>query len=158
MRYKRVEHIGIAVEDLDRVVAILRDAIGLPCDRIVDYPEFHVRVAFFPVGETQIELVQGTRPDSEIARYVAERGNGLHHVCLEVDDIEATLDELRARGVKLADRVPRQLDETTRFAFLDPQGTGGFSLELYERRVPEGPSSGSTGCVPSPTKPKGGRG
>lgn len=133
MKYKKVEHIGIAVDDIDRMTDLLCNKIGLTCERVIDYPEFNVKVAFIPVGETLIELVQGTSPENEISRYVAERGNGIHHICLEVEGIDETLDELDSRGVKLADRVPRKLDETTRFAFLDPEAAGGVRLELYEK-------------------------
>lgn len=133
MRYKKVDHIGIAVDDIERVAAILRDRLGMPCDGIQEYPQFQVKVAFFPIGETLVELLQGTAPDAEMTRYVAEKGTGIHHICLEVEGMEAMLDELHARGVPLVDRVPRWRDERTKFAFLAPQGAGGFTIELYEK-------------------------
>lgn len=132
MDYRKVHHIGIAVDDLDQMVTVFTQSMGLKCDRVVEYPEFNVRVAFFPVGETLIELVQGTVPSNEISRTVKQFGNVLHHICLEVDDIDAALDQLASRDVQLKDRVARKLDEDTRFAFVDPSSTGGMTFELYQ--------------------------
>lgn len=130
MRTIRINHLGIAVEDLDRASGVY-EAMGLSVQKVVDVPEQKVRVAFIPIGDTTIELVQPTSPDSTVATYLEKRGQGLHHLALEVEDIEAALSELEALGIRLIDRSPRQGAEG-RIAFLHPASTDKVLIELVE--------------------------
>jgi len=132
MPIKRVDHIAIVVEDLDAALAVYRDALGMPLTHVETIPEQDVKIGFLPGGDTEIELLEPINPSSGIARYLAKHGEGLHHVCLEVDDIEATLMELKAKGVRLIDETPRQ-GAHGRVAFIHPQGAHGILIELMER-------------------------
>jgi methylmalonyl-CoA epimerase len=138
MKYKRIEHIAIAVRDLDAV----RDTlwrIGLACDHEETLPGPGVRLAMLPVGESALELLEPQNPDGRTAQWIRERGEGLYHICLEVEDIVAALDELRGKGVKLLDDVPRSGHGGHRIAFLDPASTAGILIELVEMTAPAAP-------------------
>jgi len=132
MNVKRVEHVAIAVRNIDEVVRLFRDTLGLPLEYEHAYPQYQSRMAMFPVGETYLELLQGTAESSDIAQWVAAHGQGLYHVCLEVPDIEAALDELRGKGVRLLDEHPREGHGNSRIAFLDPRSTADVLIELIE--------------------------
>jgi methylmalonyl-CoA epimerase len=133
MKAKRINHLGIAVQDLD-VAARVYEALGLPVAKIVEVPEQKVRVAFIPLGESTIELVQPTSPESAVARHLEQRGEGLHHLALEVDDIEGALSELADRGMQLIDPLPRQGAEGL-IAFLHPKSTGRVLIELVQSQT-----------------------
>jgi methylmalonyl-CoA/ethylmalonyl-CoA epimerase len=130
MKATRINHLGIAVADLDAAAKVY-EAMGLSVTRIVEVPEQQVKVAFIPIGESTIELVQPASPDSPVGRYLAQRGEGLHHLALEVDDVEASLAELKQQGFRLIDETPRQGAEG-RIAFLHPGSTGRVLIELVE--------------------------
>src|SRR5512133_3954155 len=98
MTIKRIDHIAVVVENLDTALGTYRDALGMPVSKIETIPEQDVKMAFLPSGDSEIELLEPINPDSGIARYLAKRGEGLHHICLEVDDIQASLAELKARN------------------------------------------------------------
>jgi methylmalonyl-CoA epimerase len=131
MRYKRIEHVAIAVRDLDAVRDTLAQ-IGIACDHEETLPGPGVRLAMLPIGESALELLEPQREDGRTAEWIRERGEGLFHICLEVDDIEASLAELRAKGVRLRDEVPRIGHGGHRIAFLDPASTAGIVIELVE--------------------------
>jgi len=126
----KINHVGIAVEDLDRASKVY-EAMGLSVEKVVEVPEQKVRVAFIPIGESAIELVQATSPDSTVAAYLEKRGEGLHHLALEVKDIRAALAELQALGMRLVDQTPRQGAEG-QMAFLHPASTDRVLIELVE--------------------------
>lgn len=130
MKVKRVEHIAIAVNSLNKSLDMLRDTFGIP----LEYEEERgaTRLAMLPVGETYIELLQSQAVDSAINRWIAEKGEGLFHICFEVDDIDSALDELRAKGVRLRDETPRIGHGGARIAFIDPVSTGNVLIELAE--------------------------
>jgi len=130
MQVSKIDHLGIAVRDLDEATRIYT-ALGLKVERVTEVPEQKVRVAFISVGESTIELVQPTSNNSPVARYLEARGEGMHHLALEVDDIEGALAELSACGVRLVDKAPRQGAEG-RIAFLHPRSTGRVLIELVE--------------------------
>ena len=132
MTIKRVDHIAVVVENLDAALATYRDALEMTVSRIVTIPEQDVRIGFLPSGETEIELLEPINPESGIARYLAKRGEGLHHVCLEVDDIQQTLADLKARGVRLIQDAPQQ-GVYGRVAFIHPKDASGVLIELLER-------------------------
>ncbi len=127
-----LDHIGIAVADLEAALAFYRDALGLEIQPAEDVPSQKVRVHFAPVGESSLELLEATAEDSPIARFIAKRGPGIHHLTLRVDDLGAALAELRARGVRLIDESPRRGAEGALVAFIHPASTGGVLVELKQ--------------------------
>ncbi len=129
---RRVHHIAIVVNDIETALRVYRDALGLPLSHVEAIPEQDVKVAFLPAGDSEIELVEPINPDSGVAKFLAKRGEGIHHICLEVHDLEATLAELAAQGVELIDRVPRR-GAYGRVAFIHPKGAHGVLIELLER-------------------------
>lgn len=140
----RIDHVGIAVADLDAALAFFRDALGLELDAPEDVPSQRVRAHFLPAGEAAIELVEPTAGDSPIAAFLAKRGPGLHHVALRVDDIVAALAELKARGVRLIDETPRPGAHHSLIAFIHPASTHGVLVEL-KQALPSGSGAGSEG-------------
>ena len=132
MKIKRIEHIAIAVKDLDGMAGILRDKLGIEVEYAEDLPKNNTRLAMLPVGETYIELLQGTAPSAKTAQWVAERGESLYHICFEVEDIDAALDELKAKGTPLLNETPVLGHGNCRIAFIDPKATGNILFELAE--------------------------
>jgi methylmalonyl-CoA/ethylmalonyl-CoA epimerase len=132
-----IDHIGIAVGDLSDSLAFFRDALGLELDRPEEVTSQRVRAHFLFTADgrdgSKLELLEATAEDSPIAKYVAKRGAGLHHVALRVDDLAAALTELKARGVRLIDDAPRPGAHGTRVAFIHPASTHGVLVELVER-------------------------
>ena len=130
MKIKRVEHIAIAVYDMAESMRMLEHTLDLK----LDYEEVigETKLAMYPVGETSLELLQAKGAASPVADWVAERGQSLFHLCFEVEDIDAALDELRAKGVKLLDETPKGGHGGSRIAFLDPASTGDILIELAE--------------------------
>ena len=132
MPIERIDHIAIVVESLDAALAVYRDALGMTLSHVETIPEQDVKIGFLPGGDSEIELLQPINPESGIGRYLAKRGEGLHHICLEVDDIAATLAELKARGAQLIDETPKQ-GAHGKIAFIHPKGAHGVLIELIER-------------------------
>jgi methylmalonyl-CoA/ethylmalonyl-CoA epimerase len=132
MKAKRVEHVAIAVNDLQEVMRLFRDTLGLTLEYEEDFPQYQTRIAMFPVGETYLELLEATGAASDTAKWIAEKGQGLYHICLEVEDIVAALAELRAKGVGLLDERPRVGHGNTLIAFLDPRSTANVLIELVQ--------------------------
>ena len=129
---KKVDHIAVVVPNLDEATKFWVEALGLTLERVESVPREGVDVAFLPVGESEIELLQPTDPESGVARYLEKRGPGLHHICLEVDDIEMMLARLRAAGVPLINETANVRESGKRYAFVHPKGTGGVLVELYQ--------------------------
>ncbi len=127
----KIDHIGIAVNDIEQALQFYQVALGLSVRAIVDVPDQEVRVAFLPAGETNIELVQPSSETSSTAKFITKRGEGIHHICLEVEDIEAVLTQLKTSGVPLIDQEPRA-GAHGRVAFVHPKGAHGVLLELVE--------------------------
>ena len=130
MRIKKIDHLGIAVKDLAAAVEAY-EALGFAVEARHDVPTEKVRTAFLPVGESHLELLEPTDPSSVIARFLEKR-SGLHHVCVLVEDLDAALAELRARGVPVLDETPRVGAGGCRVAFVHPRGAAGVLLELKE--------------------------
>jgi methylmalonyl-CoA/ethylmalonyl-CoA epimerase len=128
----RLDHIGIAVANIDDALAFYRDALGLDVERPEDVESQRVRAHFIPAGEAAIELLEATAADSPIAKYLAKRGPGLHHITLRVDDIHAALAQLAARGVRLIDQAPRTGAHGSLVAFIHPSSTHGVLVELTQ--------------------------
>jgi len=131
-KIKNIHHVAVVVADMEQALSFWRDRLGLSVGELRDVPAQRTQVAFLPTGGGEIELVKPTTDDSGVARFLARRGPGMHHVCLEVEDIEAMLAHLKAQGVHLIDEVPRMSETGRRYAFVHPESTGGVLLELYE--------------------------
>ncbi|HOR00846.1 MAG TPA: methylmalonyl-CoA epimerase [Anaerolineae bacterium] len=127
----KIDHIGIAVRNLDEALRFYRDALGLEVE-IEEVPAQQVRVAMLPIGESRIELLESTSPDGPIGRFIEKRGEGIQHICIQVADIAAALEQLRAHGVRLIDREPRIGAGGHRVAFLHPASASGVLIELSE--------------------------
>jgi methylmalonyl-CoA/ethylmalonyl-CoA epimerase len=138
MKIKRLEHVAIAVKDLDATRRVLEETLGLTMEYQEEIPKNGSRLAMFPIGETSIELVQSTREGTRTQQWIAEKGEGLYHICLEVEDIEAALAELKAKGVALLDGTPRTGHGGHHIAFLDPRATANVLVELVEIRAGHG--------------------
>ncbi len=130
---KRIDHVAIVVEDLDAALGFWRDALGLPLAKTEDNPAESVSIGFLPVGGSEIELLQPTDADSGIGKYLARKGQGMHHLCVEVDDIDAMIARLVDHGVEMINAEPRTRPEGTRYAFVHPKSAGGVLVELYEK-------------------------
>ena len=132
---KRIDHVAVVIRDLESALQFYRDLLGIQPSRILDFPQEGVRIAFLPLGGadgSEIELLEPINPEGSVARFLQQRGGGLHHICLEVPDIDQTLAELRDAGARVLDESPRPTAEG-RGIFLHPKGTGGVLLELVQR-------------------------
>ena len=127
-----IEHIGIAVRDLEASIALYERLLGVPCYAVEDVPDQKVRTAFFRMGETKIELLESTSPDGPIGAFIAKRGEGLHHIAYAVGSIRAALHELASDGFQLIDAEPRPGAEGLRIAFVHPKSAAGVLTELCE--------------------------
>jgi methylmalonyl-CoA/ethylmalonyl-CoA epimerase len=132
MKIKRIEHIAIAVEDLDGMAQMLRDKFGIDVEYSEDRQASGTRLAMLPVGESYIELLQALAPSSRTAQWLEQRGQSLYHICFEVEDIDAALAELKAKGTPLLNETPILGHGNCRIAFVDPQATGNILFELAE--------------------------
>ena len=130
----KVDHIGIVVRSIEEALQVYEDALGLPLSEIVEVADQQAQVAFLPIGESNIELVEPISNDTGIARFLEKRGEGIHHICIEVEDIQATLAQLQAHDVQLIDEAPRQ-GAHGRVAFIHPKGAHGVLIELVEHGV-----------------------
>jgi len=128
----RINHVAVVVDDMQASLAFWRDALGLQMSELRDVPAEESQVAFLPAGDSEIELVRPMAGDSGIAKYLAKRGPGMHHICLEVEDLVAMLAQLKARGVRLINAEPRIDSDKRRYAFVHPESTGGVLVELYQ--------------------------
>ena len=132
MKITRVDHIGIAVKSIAESLKVY-EAMGLKSVGVEEVAEQKVRVAFLPLGEAEIELLESTAPDGPVAKYIEKNGEGIQHLALRVDNLEAALAEMKAKGVRLIDEKPRYGAGGARIAFVHPRSTGGVLLELSER-------------------------
>ncbi len=129
----KIQHLGIAVSSIDEALNFWRDGLGLELQEIEVVEDQGVRVAMLPIGESRIELLEATGAQSPVGKFVAKRGPGIHHLCVEVDDISAKLAELKARGVRLIDEEARIGAGGALVAFIHPSSTGGVLIELTQR-------------------------
>ncbi len=131
--FTRIDHIGIAVQDIQEALKFYEDALGMKLERVVEEEGGRTEVAFLPVGESDVELVEPKDTDSGLAKYLAKRGEGIHHICFEVDDIEAALARLKEHGAQMIDETPRQNARGQRYAFVHPKSAHGVLIELYQK-------------------------
>jgi len=132
MKPSHIEHIGIAVRNLEEVIKYYEDVMGLQCYKIEEVPDQKVRTAFFMVGQTKIELLESTDPEGPIGRFIEKRGEGMHHIAFAVKDLEERLEEVAAKDIRLIDQKPRRGAEGLDIAFLHPKSTYGVMTELCE--------------------------
>lgn len=132
MKPTHIEHIGIAVKNLEESILFYENIFGLKCYNIEEVKEQKVKTAFFKVGDTKIELLESTDPDGPIGRFIEKRGEGIHHLAFAVKDIENRLREIEEQGVRLIDHEPRKGAEELDIAFLHPKSTFGVLTELCE--------------------------
>lgn len=132
MKPSLIEHIGIAVSNLDNAINFYENILGLKCYNIEEVPDQKVRTAFFMVGQTKIELLESTAPDGPIGRFIEKRGEGIHHIAFAVKNIGEQLKEAEEKGVKLIDTVPRKGAEGLDIAFIHPKSASGVLIEICE--------------------------
>ncbi|SNX53546.1 methylmalonyl-CoA epimerase [Thermoanaerobacterium sp. RBIITD] len=129
----RIDHIGIAVKSIDEMIDLYENTLGLKIKGSEVIEEQKVKTAFIPVGDSEIELLEATSPDSAIAKFIEKKGEGIQHIAVRVDDIEKILADLKVKGVRLIDEVPRYGAGGARIAFVHPKCTHGVLLELCQR-------------------------
>ncbi|MBC8336972.1 MAG: methylmalonyl-CoA epimerase [Anaerolineales bacterium] len=128
----KINHIAVAVSEIESSLSFWRDALGLELAELRDVPVESAQIAFLPVGGTEVELVRPTTDDSGLAKYLAKNGPGMHHLCLETDDIEGMMAQLKDKGAQLINESPRTGADGKRYAFIHPKSTGGVLVELYQ--------------------------
>ena len=129
---KHIHHVAILVEDIDAALQFWRDLLGLEPASVVDIPQENARIAFLPVAESEIELVQPSTTDSGISRFLEKHGPGIHHLCFEVADLQSVLVDLKAKGVQLINEQPKLGEDGRLYAFIHPKSTYGVLVELYQ--------------------------
>ena len=129
---KKVEHIGVAVENIEKSVHIFRDLLGMPLEKVYESDVIKTKIAFFSVGGCTIELIEPMDPSSPAAKFIQKRGEGIHHICLGVENVEAALREFEAKGIELLNKTPRKTQDGRIIAFLSPKSTNGVLIELME--------------------------
>ncbi len=129
---KKVDHLGVAVKNIDEALGLYRDALGLNVEKVQEQPSDGVKVCFLPVGDSEIELLEPLSGEGPLAKFLESRGEGVHHICLEVDDIDRELNNLAEKGVQLIDKQSRP-GAVGRVAFLHPRSTKGVLLELVQK-------------------------
>jgi methylmalonyl-CoA epimerase len=129
----KLDHIGLAVVDIDEALKFYSEALDLKCEHVEEVEEQKVKIAFVPAGDVNLELVQATSQDSAIAKFIEKKGEGIQHIALRVDNIEDALKRLKEKNVQLIDPIPRKGAHGSKIAFLHPKSTHGVLLELVER-------------------------
>lgn len=132
--FKKIDHIGVAVNNLEESLHIFKGLLGMKCSGEEEVKEQNVKVAFLPIGESEIELLESTSPDGNIAKYIEKKGEGIHHIAFEVEDLDVMLKKLQEKGVRLIDKEPRYGAGGSRIAFLHPKSTNGILVELCEHK------------------------
>jgi methylmalonyl-CoA/ethylmalonyl-CoA epimerase len=134
MKISHIEHIGIAVKNLDEAIPFYEQVLGLKCYSIEEVKDQKVRTAFFKVGQTKIELLESTDPEGPIGKFIANRGEGVHHLAYAVENLEDCLQDAESKGIRLIDQQPRKGAEGLDIAFLHPKSTAGVLTELCENK------------------------
>ncbi len=132
MEISHIEHIGIAVNNLEESIKYYEEILGLKCYSIEEVKDQKVRTAFFKVGQTKIELLESTEPEGPIGKFIEKKGEGVHHIAYAVNEIQNNLNEVKEKGIQLIDEKPRKGAEGLNIAFLHPKSTHGVLTELCE--------------------------
>lgn len=138
MKTMKIDHLGIAVRSLDEALRFYKDLLGLEVACTETVEDQGVQVAMLPIGESRVELLEPTSPNSPVAKFLEKRGSGIHHICVEVDDINQTLAQLKAAGTQLIDEQPRRGAGGHLIAFVHPKSTSGVLMELVQKESHEG--------------------
>ncbi len=133
MKVKHIDHIGIAVKGLDQASAFYKDILGLEVKAIETVAEQKVNVAFVPITDSEVELLESTEPDGPVAKFIEARGEGVQHIAFRVENLEEALAELKAKGIRLIDQSPRKGAGGAKIAFIHPKETNGVLVEICER-------------------------
>jgi methylmalonyl-CoA/ethylmalonyl-CoA epimerase len=129
---EKLDHIGIAVKDLDQAINLYKDVFGIEPSLVYESEYTKARIAFFPIGETRIELIQPVDPESVMGKFLEKKGEGIHHISFKVRDVDQSLLEIESRGIELIDKKSRKVRENERVAFLHPKSTNGVLFELIQ--------------------------
>ena len=129
---EKLDHIGIAVKDLDQAIKLYKDAFGIEPSLVYESAYTKAKIAFIPMGETRIELIQPSNPESVVGKFLEKKGEGIHHISFKVKDVDQSLGELEKKGIQLIDKKPRKVRENERVAFLHPRSTNGVLFELIQ--------------------------
>jgi methylmalonyl-CoA/ethylmalonyl-CoA epimerase len=132
MKPTKINHIALGVSDMKAALKFWHQALGLELERIEEVPQEQAKVAFLPIGDTEIELVEPTTDDSGLAKFLAQRGPSMNHICLEVEDIRAMMTHLRSLGIELINQEPQTRDDGKLYAFIHPKSAHGVLVELYQ--------------------------
>lgn len=132
MKLLRINHLGIAAPSLQEAMAGLERIFGIQAQHLEEVPDQKVRTAFYPVGESTLEYLESTDPEGPIGKFLQKRGPGIHHLAFEVDDVDAAVQELLAKGVRMVDQLPRKGAHGNRIAFIHPSETGGMLVEICQ--------------------------
>ena len=133
MKVKHIDHIGIAVKGIEQAGKFYTDILGLKIEDVENVADQKVNVAFIPITDSEVELLESTEPDGPVARYISARGEGVQHIAFRVEDIDKALEELKKKGVRLIDQTPRKGAGGARIAFIHPKETNGVLVEICER-------------------------
>ncbi|MDO9530217.1 MAG: methylmalonyl-CoA epimerase [Syntrophales bacterium] len=133
MKILKLDHIGVAVNSIEEALKLYEGVLGLKLEEVETVEEQNVKVAFLPVGDTEVELLESTSPDGPIAKYIEKKGEGMQHLAFRVENIEEALKELKEKGVRLIDETPRKGAGGAKIAFVHPKETFGVMIELTER-------------------------
>jgi methylmalonyl-CoA/ethylmalonyl-CoA epimerase len=129
---EKLDHIGIAVKDLDQAIKLYKDVFGIEPSLVYESAYTKAKIAFIPMGETRIELIQPFNPESVVGKFLEKKGEGIHHISFKVKDVDQSLMEIESKGVQLIDKKSRQVRENERVAFLHPKSTNGVLFELIQ--------------------------
>ena len=133
MKIKNIDHIGIAVKSIEQAGKFYTDVLGLDIEEIETVAEQKVNVAFIPITDSEVELLESVEPDGPVAKYIEKRGEGIQHIAFRVDNIDRCLEELKEKGVRLIDETPRHGAGGAKIAFIHPKETNGVLVEICER-------------------------
>jgi len=129
---EKIDHIGIAVKDIEQAIRLYREVFGMEPSLVYESEYTKAKIAFFPIGEVKIELIQPTNPESVMAKFLEKKGEGIHHVSFKVNDVDRSLGEVEKKGIQLIDKKSRKVRENERVAFLHPKSTNGVLFELIQ--------------------------
>lgn len=132
---RKIEHIGIAIENMEEAISIYENLLNTKCYKIEEVKSENVKTAFFKIGDSKIELLEATNPDSPIAKYIAKRGTGMHHIAFDVEDIESEIKRLEKLDFQLIQKSPKNGADNKLIAFLHPKSTEGTLVELCQERI-----------------------
>jgi len=135
MNLTHIEHIGIAVKNMDETIKFYEEVLGLKCYAVEEVADQKVKTAFFQIGQTKIELLESTDPDGPIGKFIEKRGEGIHHIAFAAQSLQSSLEELKDKGIKLIDENSRKGAEGLNIAFLHPKATYGVLTELCEKPI-----------------------